>query len=192
MLLAGLAVIAIGVAVFCKDDNVQETAPKSRREKIAERKDGPPRSPKVATSDAIRQPTNELSEAWQKYYDGRDTNQWIVVKDPRTGKERLSRLLKPGPKNRKPPLYKAHALNALHAILFKDFSSPLPGIRIDDRFVQSFQDALVEKIEILDTDSESDRQAKQDMIATMDFLKQEIKNGGDLKEIVGDDFFLNR
>lgn len=141
---------------------------------------------KVQQSTKQEPRTNELSEAWQKYYDGRDTNQWIVVKDPKTGKEHLSRLMRPGSKNRKPPLYKAHALNALHAILFKDPSTPLPGIRIDDRFVQSFQDALVEKIEILDSDSEADKESKREMIATIDFLKQEIKNGGDLKSIVGE------
>ena len=133
-----------------------------------------------------KESTNVLSEAWQQYYDGRDTNEWIVVKDPKTGKEHISRLLRPGPKNRKPPLYKAHALNALHAILFKDPGTPLPGIRIDDRFVKSFQDALFEKIEITDEDSEEDKLNKQSMIETMDFLKQEIKNGGDIKTIVGD------
>ena len=141
---------------------------------------------KVVEQVAKESNTNVLSEAWQQYYDGRDTNEWIVVKDPKTGKEHISRLLRPGPKNRKPPLYKAHALNALHAILFKDPGTPLPGIRIDDRFVKSFQDALFEKIEITDEDSEEDKLNKQSMIETMEFLKQEIKNGGDIKAIVGD------
>ena len=137
------------------------------------------------TSTSLK-PQEELSDAWKMYYDGRDTNKWIVVKDPKTGKEYLSRLMKPGMKNRKPPLYKARALNVLNAILFKDPGTPLPGIKIDDRFAKSFQDALLEKIEIADSDSEEDKQLKLAMIETMDLLKQEIKNGGDIKKIVGD------
>ncbi len=143
----------------------------------------------AAEKDVVLSPiqaSNELSDAWQKYYDGRDTNKWIVVKDPKTGKEYLSRLMKPGMKNQKKPLYKAQALNVLNAILFKDPGTPLPGVKIDDRFVKSFQDAVLEKIEISAEDSEEDKDLKLGMIATMDYLKNEIKKGGDIKEIVGE------
>ncbi len=145
-----------------------------------------PPLPASTNSNVAAKPNKEMSEAWKKYYDGRDTNKWIVVKDPKTGKEYLSRLMKPGLKNRKPPLYKTHALNVLNAILFKDPGTPLPGMKIDDRFVKSFQEAILEKIEISNEDSEDDKRLKLAMIETMDFLKNEIKNGGDIKQIVGD------
>ena len=186
-LLAGVVAALLAALVFIRDDGERPVKTPAREPRAKPSKPKTVPAPKREVPQTVQaEPTNQLSEAWQKYYDGRDTNQWIVVKDPKTGKEYLSRLLKPGPKNRKPPLYKAHALNALHAILFKDPGTPLPGIRIDDRFVQSFQEALLEKIEISDEDSEEDRLNKNSMIETMAFLKQEIKNGGDIKAIVGE------
>jgi len=128
----------------------------------------------------------ELSPVWQKYYDGRDTNKWVVVKDRKTGKERLSRKVTLGRINQPPPLYKSHALNMLDALAFRPAMSPMLNSRIDQRFQQSFQEGVDEKIEILPTDSEEIKARKQGMLDLRKELVQRVKGGESIETIVKD------
>lgn len=171
------------VWIFLIQDNGKTTKNDKRTSRIAEANAdiavGQPK--KADTNEVVR----ELTTA-EKLLQGKDTNKWIVVKDPRTGKEYLSRLFKPGLKDRKPPLYKYSSLNELDAIMFKDYGDRLPGITIDDRFVRNFQEAILDKIEINPDDDDETAERKRAMVETIADLKAEIKAGGDLKQIVSD------
>ena len=74
---------------------------------------------------------------------GRDTNEWIVVTDPNTGKKHLSKLMHPGLKNQPPPYFERHSLNVIDAIQYCEMGDPLIGVEIDDRFMRDFQAALL-------------------------------------------------
>lgn len=127
-----------------------------------------------------------LSPAWQKFYDGRDTNKWIVIVDPRTGEERLNRRVRPRRRDARPPLYKSHALNVLDAIAFNPIKTSMSGLRIDGRFKESFQEGIVERIEVLATDSEEIRARKKGMIELRKELIARVKDGEEINKIVSD------
>ena len=129
---------------------------------------------------------SKLSKAWQQYYDGRDTNKWMVVSNRVTHQEYISRIVHPGPKNQKLPLYKAHALNILDAIVFKPISNPMTAVRIDDRYMKSLQEGLIEKITINEDDPDDVKERKQGMIDLQKDLQQRLKNGEDLQQLISD------
>ena len=54
------------------------------------------------------------------------------------------------------------------------------------RFVEDFKESLKEQIEILDTDSEYDKQLKRDVIATKKQLKAAMDRGEDIAQIMTD------
>ena len=127
----------------------------------------------------------ELSED-EKLLAGRDTNEWVVVTDPNTGKKHLSKLMRTGLKNQPPPYFKHSSLNIIDAIQYCEMGDPLIGVQIDDRFVKDFQQALLEKI-VIEAEDDEDRAAhKKAMIETLNQLKSDIKNGGDIRTIVND------
>ena len=131
------------------------------------------------------QKIKELTED-ERLLAGRDTNEWIVVTDPNTGKKHLSKLMRPGLKNQPPPYFARHSLNELDAIQYCEMGDPLIGVEIDDRFMRDLQEALIEKIEI-DKDDDEDRVAhKEAMKATLKELREELKKGGDIKAIITD------
>lgn len=136
--------------------------------------------------EIVETKVSSLSPAWQQYYDGRDTNKWKVVYNPVTKKEYISRIVKTGLKNAPPPLYKTHALNILDAIAFKPINSLMPNVRIDDRYMRSFQEALTEKIVIDPNDPADIRERKAQMIDLMADLKNRIRNGEDIKKLISD------
>ena len=120
----------------------------------------------------------------EKLLAGRDTNEWIVVTNPYTGQKYVSKLMRPGLKNQSPPYFKNHALNVLDALQYAEMSDPLIGVEIDDRFMQSFNEALVNPIEI-DPEDDEDRIAhRKTMQETLMQLKKSLKDGADLKAIV--------
>ena len=132
-----------------------------------------------------KEPVKELTED-ERLLAGRDTNEWIVVTDPNTGKKHLSKLMHPGLKNQPPPYFERHSLNIIDAIQYCEMGDPLIGVEIDDRFMRDFQAALLEKIEINKDDDEDRVAHKEAMVETLKELRAELKNGGDLKSIIND------
>lgn len=127
---------------------------------------------------------SKMSKAWQKYYDGRDTNAWKVVYNPLTKKEYLSRIVKPGLKNARPPLYKENALNVLDAVAFRPITSIMPNVNINERFMKSLQAGMIEKISISEDDTEDEKARKQGMIELISELKVRVKSGEDIQELI--------
>lgn len=121
----------------------------------------------------------------EKLMEGKDPEHWIVIKG-RDGKEFLSKRSIPGRRRHTPPLYKHSALNALDAILFKDAADPLIGVKVDERFKESYTKAIVEGIQIEKNDPEDIVLRKQGMIEALQQINDAIKNGGSLEEIVND------
>lgn len=191
--LAGLIVVVLaGVSVWivtrksaepnrgraesdAKAKEVKTTSVAKHREESS-----PVSAPNVSAPKVI-----ELSED-ERLLAGRDTNEWIVVTDPNTGKKHLSKLMHPGLKNQPPPYFERHSLNIIDAIQYCEMGDPLIGVEIDDRFMRDFQAALLEKIEINKDDDEDRVAHKEAMVETLKELRSELKNGGDLKSIIND------
>lgn len=187
-IIAGAAVVVLGLAalwIFSGGDAAPKTKDEKTPARIKEVKPAVTNKPAAAESP-VPIDKSKLSPAWQKYYDGRDTNLWMVVYNPLTKKEYISRKVKTGLKNAPPPLYKARALNILDAIAFKPIKSAMPNVNIDGRYMQSFQEALTEKIVIDPDDSEEVKARKQGMIELMADLKARLKNGEDIQKLIAD------
>lgn len=188
LLLCGVLFAILGYVIFSprNDEMPEEASPRVKQHLKKHKRD-------MASADSVTakntdslpsDATAELSPAWKKYYDGRDTNKWKVVYNPLTKKEYLSRIVKTGLKNSPPPLYKSHSLNLLDAIAFKPIVSPMANVRIDERFMKSLQDGLLERITIDPEDSEEVADRKQNMIALQEELKGRLKNGEDIRQLI--------
>lgn len=142
--------------------------------------------PKVVKPVQDVPPTNVAEKTTaEKLMEGKDPEHWIVIKG-RDGKEFLSKRSIPGRRRSKPPLYKHAALNALDAILFKDAADPLIGVRVDERFMESYVKAIVEGVKIEKDDSKDVVKRKQGMIEALQQINEAIKAGGSLEDIVND------
>ena len=187
--IVAVIVIFAGVSTYWpRSDRSQEIkpAPKSTTDATMPKDSpAPVRSQEVVKEeDAID--ISKLSPAWRKFYDGRDTNMWKVVYNPITKREYLSRRVKYGRKNAPPPLYHEPALNILDAIAFKPIISVMPNVRIDDRYMKSLQNAMIEGVTIDSDDPEDIKVRKQGMIDLMADLKNRLKNGEDIQKLISD------
>lgn len=142
--------------------------------------------PKVVKPAQVAPSTNAAEKTVaEKLMEGKDPEHWIVIKG-RDGKEFLSKRSIPGRRRNKPPLYKHAALNALDAILFKDTADPLIGVRVDERFKESYIKAVVEGVQIEKDDPEDIVRRKQGMIEALQQINDAIKGGASLEDIVND------
>lgn len=187
-LAAGLVVVALGVVcvcVFSGKDDAPECKVAKGQAKIKEVQ------PALALTNAVAAAPapidkSKLSPAWQKYYDGRDTNKWKVVYNPVTKKEYISRRLTYGSKNAPQPIYENHALNVLDALAFKPIVSPMANVHADERFMKNLQQALIDKVEIKPDDSDEIKSRKQAMIELLGELKERLRAGEDLQKVIND------
>ena len=187
---AGIAVVALAAVFYLvlgnRDEKPQEN--KSEKTKLIREVTPSVKSPVETVQDVGGgnvEPAKVLTED-ERLLQGKDTNEWIVVTDPNTGKKWVSKLMHPGLKNLPPPLFQHSSLNELDAIINDDMSDPLPGIVIDDRFVKDFQEGMFEKIEVTDEDDEERAERKTQMTETIKFLQEQIKGGADLIDLVND------
>ena len=142
--------------------------------------------PKIVKPAQVAISTNAVEKTVaEKLMEGKDPEHWIVIKG-RDGKEFLSKRSIPGRRRNKPPLYKHAALNALDAILFKDTADPLIGVRVDERFKESYIKAVVEGVQIEKDDPEDIVRRKQGMIEALQQINDAIKGGASLEDIVND------
>ena len=146
-------------------------------------------APSVSTSQ-VKSTQHKLPELVEPTEDeillkGLDTNKWIVVTNPRTGKKFVSRLLCPG-RNLPAALYDNNSLNVLDAIMFTDQSDPMFGVQIDKRFMNGLQKALVEGVEISEEDPADKRERKEFMRELLADFKKRLKEGEDLSATIED------
>ena len=116
--------------------------------------------------------------------EGLDTNKWKFVRNPVTGEEYISRILRPTEFIENKRLYTNQALNEIDAIMFGDMSDPLVGVSIDSRFMDQLAKAFVNGVEEKAEDSEEVVARKEEMKSTLAMLKNALKNGEDVASIV--------
>ena len=84
-------------------------------------------------------------------------------------------------------IFKHNAEEHIAIVLGMKVGEPVIGdFAYDERFVKSFKDSLKEPIEILDTDSEQDREMKEAVIETKKELKARMDAGEDIAQIMND------
>lgn len=84
-------------------------------------------------------------------------------------------------------IFKHNAEEHIAIVLGMKVGEPVIGdFAYDERFVKSFKESLKEPIEILDTDSEQDREMKEAVIETKKELKARMDAGEDIAEIMND------
>ena len=84
-------------------------------------------------------------------------------------------------------IFKHNAEEHIAIVLGMKIGEPVIGdFTYDDRFVKSFKESLDEPIEILDTDSEQDREMKEAVIETKKELKERMDAGEDVAQIMND------
>jgi len=184
-LLVPITLVALCVWFFSDSNSQQNAQPRQKKAARKQIHAVKPVQKQIPSQKEVVQ-TNSLSVAWQKYYDGRDTNKWMVVYNPITKQEYLSRVVETGLKNAPPPLYKAHSLNLLDAIAFKPIVSPMANVRIDERFMRDLQEGLLEKITFEPNDSEEAIARKEAMIELQKELIARLKSGEDIQQLISD------
>ena len=186
---AGLIVIVLGLAIVWlvfhdeTPDVISSVRPKSSA--ISEVNVSTSATDTVALEkDAVvRSVAQEPSEE-ERLLQGKDTNEWIVVTDPYTGKKYLSKLMRPGLKNLPPPYFKNGALNIIDALQYGEMGDPMIGVQIDGRFMKEFEQALIDGVDADEPDDNEDRLShKAAMRETLADLRQQIKGGADVQEI---------
>lgn len=94
--------------------------------------------------------------------------------DPNAPRRKPVRVAEPG-------IFKNYAENQIYALLSIEPGETLFCTRkYDKRFMDAFKKSLDEKIEILETDSEYDRAAKEAMIETKEDLRKRMEAGEDI------------
>lgn len=84
-------------------------------------------------------------------------------------------------------IFKHNAEEHIAIVLGMKVGEPVIGdFAYDERFVKSFKESLKEPIEILDTDSEQDREMKEAVIETKKELKARMDAGEDIAQIMND------
>lgn len=84
-------------------------------------------------------------------------------------------------------IFKHNAEDHIAIVLGMKVGEPVIGdFTYDERFVKSFKESLNEPIEILDTDSEQDREMKEAVIETKKELKARMDAGEDVAQIMND------
>ena len=186
-LLAGLLVISLAVAAWFYLLPTLEHV-KAKKDKK------PSLIAEVAPEIAEPQPVEEVEQEEpprvrtraEILMEGKNTNEWRYVKNPLTGKEYVARVFRPTDQFATKPLYKNQALNELDGILFGNMDDDLLDVMIDDLFMESLTEALINGAEFNEDDDEDTVARKTDMAEALSTISDMLKEGEDVKRVLQD------
>ncbi len=187
-LLAGLVVVAlacVGLFFVLSGDKKETPAQKNENKQgtIKEVKPAPAAPQTNAVAPEVKKPEKKKHPGFGKTPVEVDENgdRWVV----RNGRRR--KVIRGGPVGTSRQLWFNKSENVISALVTVKPGDPIVGFDLDG-IKKSFAESLGNKIEITDEDTPEEREEKQLVIEAKKTLVKLIKEGGDLEEILREEY----